>query len=245
MSTKFASSFVFLLPSLFLAGCADASAMLPEPCAHPDASIHSDDPEVEVYFGCGCFWHVQHEFVVEEMTKLCRTGSDLTARTAYAGGTHTQGGLVCYHNSMGKADYGQLGHSEVVSMNVPVSAFGSFAKKFWELCPKGVRRDIQDVGGEYRSVVGLPGGIHSSLMPELRAAATAKVLEGKGNDADTLGTDAVLVYDTTQFPAHVAEKYHQFHDDMLDQYCGAYHALRQFADKTQCPGDQSWPFFIS
>lgn len=61
-----------------------------------------DDPEVEVYFGCGCFWHVQHEFVcgaqrqhdavlcdavahgllsrwaparVEEMTKLCRTGS--------------------------------------------------------------------------------------------------------------------------------------------------------------------------
>ena len=22
-----------------------------------------DDPEVEVYFGCGCFWHVQHEFV--------------------------------------------------------------------------------------------------------------------------------------------------------------------------------------
>lgn len=220
--------------------------MLPEPCAHPDASIHSDDPEVEVYFGCGCFWHVQHEFVVEEMTKLCRTGSDLTARTAYAGGTlGTQGGLVCYHNSMGKADYGQLGHSEVVSMNVPVSAFGSFAKKFWELCPKGVRRDVQDVGGEYRSVVGLPGGIHSSLMPELRAAATAKVLEGKGNDADTLGTDAVLVYDTTQFPAHVAEKYHQFHDDMLDQYGGAYHALRQFADKTQCPGDQSWPFFIS
>ena len=42
-----------------------------------------------------------------------------------------------------------------------------------------------------------------------------------------------------------AEKYHQFHDDMLDQYGDAYHALRQFADKTQCPGDQSWPFFIS
>ena len=29
------------LPSLFLAGCANASAELPEPCAHPDASIHS------------------------------------------------------------------------------------------------------------------------------------------------------------------------------------------------------------
>ena len=43
-----------------------------------------------------------------------------------------------------------------------------------------------------------------------------------------------------------AEKYHQFHDDMLDQYGSAYHALRHFADTTQCPGDQSsWPFFIS
>lgn len=43
-----------------------------------------------------------------------------------------------------------------------------------------------------------------------------------------------------------AEKYHQFHDDMLDQYGSAYHALRKFADATQCPGDQSsWPFFAS
>ena len=29
---------------------------------------------------------------------------------------------------------------------------------------------------------------------------------GRGNDADTLGTDAVLVYDTTQFPAHVVAR---------------------------------------
>eukprot|EP00490_Sorites_sp_Unknown_P009446 CAMPEP_0114697920 /NCGR_PEP_ID=MMETSP0191-20121206/74303_1 /TAXON_ID=126664 /ORGANISM="Sorites sp." /LENGTH=245 /DNA_ID=CAMNT_0001997571 /DNA_START=28 /DNA_END=765 /DNA_ORIENTATION=+ len=245
MSARSASSIVLLLPSLFLSGCAD-TAVLPTPCAHPDASIHSDDPQVTVYFGCGCFWHVQHEFVVEEITKLCRSGSDLTARTAYAGGTKTEEGLVCYHNAMGKADYGQLGHSEVVSMTLPVSAFSSFAKKFWEICPKGVRRDVQDVGGEYRSVVGLPGGIHSPLMAQLRADATAKLVAGAGNDADTLGSDTVLVYDTDEFPAHEAEKYHQFHDDMLDQYGSAYHALRQFAPSTQCPGDHfTGPFFAS
>ena len=26
-------------------------------------SNSGDGPEVKVYFGCGCFWHVQHEFV--------------------------------------------------------------------------------------------------------------------------------------------------------------------------------------
>eukprot|EP00438_Fugacium_kawagutii_P012813 Skav211693 [mRNA] locus=scaffold216:631249:632452:- [translate_table: standard] len=84
-------------------------------------------------------------------------------------------------------------------------------------------------------------------MARLREGATAKLVAGKGNDGDTLGSDTVLVYDTEQFPAHVAEKYHQFHDDMLDQYGSAYHALRKFADTTQCPGDlsSSWPFFAS
>ena len=37
-----------------------------------------------------------------------------------------------------------------------------------------------------------------------------------------------------------AEKYHQFHDDMLDRYGSQYHALRRFATETKCPGDQSW-----
>ncbi|CAK9083173.1 unnamed protein product [Durusdinium trenchii] len=217
----------FLLPSLFLSGCADAA--LPQACAHPDPSIRSGDTEVKVYFGCGCFWHVQHEFVVDEMTKLCRQDGNITARTAYAGGTHMDNGLVCYHNALGKADYGQLGHSEVVSMSVPVSAFATFAQTFWDICPKGVRRDVQDIGGEYRSVVGLPGGIHSSLMKDLASSATAKLVPGTGNEGDTLGSDTVIVYDSDHFPAHVAEKYHQFHDDMMDHYGGAYHALRGFA----------------
>jgi len=99
------------------------------------------------------------------------------------------------------------------------------------------------MGGEYRSVIGLPGGMTSPLLSQVRAkAGKTKLVAGRGDDGDTLGTGTVLVYDTAQFPAHVAEKYHQFHDDMLDKYGNQYHSLRQFAQTTHCPGDRmAWP----
>ena len=42
-----------------------------------------------------------------------------------------------------------------------------------------------------------------------------KRLPGRGNDADTLGTDTVLVYDTTQFPAHVVARLVTLQSDPL------------------------------
>ncbi|OLP82552.1 T-complex protein 1 subunit gamma [Symbiodinium microadriaticum] len=209
-----------LLPVL-LNGCAEASVDMPAACTLSEAKP-SSGKMVQVYFGCGCFWHMQHEFVSEEMTKLCRKDGNLTSRVAYAGGTKVgEGGLVCYHNSEGKADYGQLGHAEVVVMTVPEADFESFAGRFFEACPAGARRDVQDMGGEYRSVIGLPGGMTSPLLSQVRAkAGKTKLVAGRGDDGDTLGTGTVLVYDTAQFPAHVAEKYHQFHDDMLDKSNG-------------------------
>ena len=44
------------------------------------------DKEVPVYFGVGCFWHVQHEFVTAEKKLLGRGDADITAITGYAGG---------------------------------------------------------------------------------------------------------------------------------------------------------------
>ena len=41
---------------------------------------------VKLYFGAGCFWHVQHEFVGEEMSTLKRSGAQITAVSGYAGG---------------------------------------------------------------------------------------------------------------------------------------------------------------
>lgn len=109
-----------------LAGSAAVAAVV------PDAANAAADPTVKIYFGAGCFWHVQHEFVGEEVAALQRGPESITARTGYAGGTLGGGlkdGKVCYHNFKGVADYGSLGHAEAVQLEVPTSAVPRFAKK--------------------------------------------------------------------------------------------------------------------
>lgn len=206
-----------------------------------DGSISpaSDDDTISVYFGCGCFWHMQHGLTEAEMSELSREGQDITARAGYAGGTQLgDDGLVCYHNAQHKADYGSLGHAEVVLLTIPKASFGSFAAAFWNLCPNGRRQDPQDRGGEYRSVVGLPGGMDSPLLAKLQeGAGSAKIVAGEGDEGDTLPSGEVLVHDQQSFPAHVAEKFHQFHDDMVEWYGSEYNSLSRFAATTSCPGD--------
>ena len=102
--------------------------------------------DVPVYFGVGCFWHVQHEFVSTEVSTLGRSVQDITAKAGYAGGTRksapefnpAQPGkpyldLVCYHNLLGKADYDSLGHTEVVGMSVPADKIETFAEEYFSL----------------------------------------------------------------------------------------------------------------
>jgi peptide methionine sulfoxide reductase MsrA len=43
--------------------------------------------DVSLYFGIGCFWHVQHEFVEAERRILDRGDSDISSYAGYAGGT--------------------------------------------------------------------------------------------------------------------------------------------------------------
>jgi len=217
-----------------LVGC--SSEQLPEPCA---AATAPNGDEVTVYFGCGCFWHMQHEFAILEIKDLCRQDGDISVRASYAGSKQTgSAGKVCYHNGQGVADYGEMGHGEVVGMSVPKSKFGDFAAKFWEVCPGGGRQDPQDAGGEYRSLIGLPGGVDSELMTEVRKhAGSTNLVAGSGSEGDTEGTGKVYVYDTTDFPAHTAEQYHQFHNDMMATYGTEYNELQRFASTTSCPGD--------
>ena len=47
-------------------GAASAGFLLTHGAAPAAASAVGDDELVDVYFGCGCFWHVQHEFIVAE-----------------------------------------------------------------------------------------------------------------------------------------------------------------------------------
>jgi len=187
------------------------------PFPNSASAVDTNNGLTDVYFGVGCFWHIQHEFIEAERKFLGRSDLELTSRTGYAGGSRSDKGQVCYHNFQSIADYGKFGHGEVVGMSIPESSIGDFAKEYFSLfSPKGERVDPGDRGGEYRSLLGLPGGETHKMYPQVQAEAEAKgmtLVLGKGNDPDTFGKKIVYVHDTAKFPFYQAEVYHQFHDD--------------------------------
>lgn len=201
----------------FLGSLVASTTLLPLVTSNP--AFATSDDLTDVYFGVGCFWHIQHEFVEAERKYLKRSDAELTSRTGYAGGKSTdKEGRVCYHNLLSVADYGKLGHGEVVGMRIPESQIGNFAKEYFSYFnPKtGERVDPGDKGGEYRSLLGLPGGMNHPMYKEVEKAAQNKgmtLVKGQGNDPDTFGKKIVYVYDTKEYPFHQAEVYHQFHDD--------------------------------
>ena len=95
------------------------------------------------------------------------------------------------------------------------------------------RVDPGDRGSEYRSLLGLPGGVKHASYPEVEAAATAAgftLVQGKGNDPDTFGKQIVYVYDTATYPFYQAEVYHQYHNDFQSPAYGkAYNKLADLA----------------
>jgi peptide methionine sulfoxide reductase MsrA len=219
-------TFNIALPSLFGIAVSQSAHVL------PSNAIDNDDEIVDVYFGCGCFWHVQHEFVQAEMKFLDRTDTQLTSRAGYAGGkAGAVNGKVCYHNARNVADYGKLGHAEVVYLRIPSSKFYDIAMEYCKLFRNGMRPDqLGDRGTEYRNLVGLPGGSQSPLAQQLVQASkdTGDQLDfavGKGNDDDI--ARLVWIMDTEKFPFYVAEAYHQFHDGfaMGENYPDSYNSL--------------------
>ncbi|KAL7512202.1 hypothetical protein ACHAXN_009181 [Cyclotella atomus] len=207
----------------------------------------ADDELIDVYFGCGCFWHVQHEFVEAERNILSRPDSALTARAGYAGGkAGAVDGKVCYHNAANIADYGKLGHAEVVALKIPSSKFEDFAVEYCKLFDEdGLRPDqFGDRGSEYRNLVGVPGGKDSPYAKLLVDASlkTGDKLDfavGKGDDKDLPKVSFIM--DSEKFPFYVAEQYHQFHDGFNwgEDYPKSYNSLAsQFAKKEDfgsCP----------
>lgn len=99
--------------------------------------------DVSVYFGVGCFWHVQHEFVKTEEKLLNRHDNELTSLAGYAGGmkTASENDLVCYHNILGVGDYGKKGYGEVVGMSIPENSINDFAQEYFSLFSNGDRPD--------------------------------------------------------------------------------------------------------
>jgi hypothetical protein len=121
IATAFQSN---IRPSSAAAAAADAVSSTPT----------TDTSPTDVYFGVGCYWHIQHEFVMAELERLGRSNKELTAYTGYAGGKSTdKEGRVCYHNMQGVADYGKLGHGEVVGMTLPADKIVEFSALYFSL----------------------------------------------------------------------------------------------------------------
>lgn len=226
-----------------------ASGLLLTGSSPAGAASSSDDELVEVYFGCGCFWHVQHEFVEAEKRILGRSDSELTARAGYAGGK--AGALndkVCYHNALSISDYGSLGHGEVVRLQIPPSKFSDFATEYCNLfSEQGYRPDqAGDRGLEYRNLVGFPGGTKGDYAKELvqasqQAGDKLDFAKGKGDDGDMRAL--VWIMDSNEFPFYVAEQYHQFHDgfNFGENYPNSYNGLASKLNKEGTLGKSDCP----
>ncbi len=210
-------------------------------------AVETNEELIDVYFGCGCFWHVQHEFVEAEKKILKRDDSSFTARAGYAGGLGSSD-KVCYHNALNVGDYGSLGHAEVVALSIPPSAFEDFAREYFKLFDKKGNRPDQngDRGPEYRNLIGIPGGSKSPYAGKIIEASQAEgdrldFAVGKGNDRDARAVSFIM--DSTKFPFYVAEQYHQFHDgfNLNENYPNSYNTLASKFAKEGKLGESSCP----
>jgi peptide methionine sulfoxide reductase MsrA len=222
-----------IVSSIFIES--SATAIFPKTS---NAAEINQDHLIDVYFGCGCFWHVQHEFIQAERRILNRSDEELTARTGYAGGkAGALDGKVCYHNGKGISDYGKLGHAEVVHLRIPPSSYTDFAIEYTKLFDRnGYRPDqLGDRGSEYRNLVGFPGGANAdNYLQQLLSASKENgdklaFTIGEGSDADQRALVYIMDSSESAYPFFVAEAYHQFHNGFApgEKYPKEYNAIAE------------------
>jgi peptide methionine sulfoxide reductase MsrA len=229
-SSLFAASLALCMAVGHPALAADISTSTASP---PQTNSSSSVPTI--YFGNGCFWGRQYDFINAEKSLGRKEPKQMSAVVGYAGGrTPSKDGRVCYYYAPGSTIYESLGHAEVVKVNLDASnddiaksQFKKFADTYFsefKKTPQGVmqRQDPQDAGPGYRNVVGLPGGINSPLFSVLKEANVNNMVlvEGKGNEYTKSGPteddvlNTVWVVDSEQLPFYQAEVYHQFHNGL-------------------------------
>jgi peptide methionine sulfoxide reductase MsrA len=214
--------------------------MSPPPFSRRVEPAGSPDSVDRIYFGSGCFWHMQYEFVSLEQDGTGAFGgrddAHLSSLAGYAGGKwESPQGSVCYHG-MPHADYGRLGHAEAVSIRLDApNATGqvsALAAAYFDgfrtvgcspaepQCADGSRRERVDhvnAGAEYRNVIGFVGGMDNAATMALIVAANTygmQLVRGGEAEADTESEYVVYVYDSTARPFFAAEPYHQLHPDL-------------------------------
>ncbi|GMI21814.1 hypothetical protein TeGR_g9829 [Tetraparma gracilis] len=152
-----------------------------------------------VFFGNGCFWHMQHLLTTElEQGLLGRDTADLTSTAGYAGGKEEPTPL-CYPSEADFNNHEEFGSAEVVSVElegveqVEMAAsifFNDFARTGRDTW---ARKDGFDQGAQFRAVVGLPGGLGGEYGDALGKGNVHNMtlLAGSGADPDTYEENAV------------------------------------------------------
>ena len=186
-----------------------------------------------VYFGSGCFWGRQHDFVMAERDMGRDTASAVVGYAGGAGGADEKG-RVCYYYASDASVYEKRGHAEVVRLALvdpaaagatptdadTEAAFRQFARVYFRTefvkrrDGRMSRQDPQDAGPGYRNVVGVPGGVKSKLykvlVEENVNGMTLVEGTGAGNEPDLVNT--VYVVDSDRLHFYAAENWHQYHD---------------------------------
>jgi hypothetical protein len=127
------------------------------PPLHP-----TNDASRSVYFGMGCFWHTQYDtFLVERAPPFSRMAdAAITSLVGYAGGKYmSRDGYVCYHNGNPATDYDNLGHTEVVEIELaPLTSTGNTSALAVVQFEKLAERYFQE------GFVRTPKGVHSTKL---------------------------------------------------------------------------------
>jgi len=184
-----------------------------------------------VYFGNGCFWHTQFDmYSVEIEAPFSRTPETATARTGYAGGSGAgPAGQVCYHGGPSGTFYGVPGglhHAEAVQVyldedrTAAAAQFKALADKYFgETFHRSggqmIRGDPQDRGADYRNVIGVPGGLAGAFGPAIKASNLYSMPLIEGGPGDSTDEGVVYVYDSNSYPFYRAERYHQYHRNVV------------------------------
>lgn len=206
------------------------------------ANSSSDGSRIKVWLGNGCFWHTQFDTVQIEQDRtgpFARSDPEVTSLVGYAGGDYTgAGGLVCYPGGPAGSQYEPLGHAEACQVELDTNRsrtqFAALLRYYFEngfrnstepvhtishkVTQGRIRLDPQDYGPPYRNVIGLPGGVNGSLYDLVVAANiySMPLLPGRGGPNSDLEDEfTVYIYDSLVFPFHVAERYHQFHENSV------------------------------
>jgi len=254
LTTSFAAALTSLLPRH--AEAYESSVTLGEVAQISEAAAGA-----EVYFGNGCFWGRQHEFVEAER-RLGRNDDTITSLVGYAGGAGGDSdGKVCYYYGRKDTIYERLGHGEVVNVKLSDNSdqaaedledfAETYFKNFRKVPGLGMQRlDPQDAGPGYRNMIGLPGGMDSPLLKVIQKknVNNMKMVKGSGNavKGDSPSEDDVFnsiwIYDSDALPFYPAEVYHQFHDGLGYKFPTDYtfdlkkNALkRKLIKETGCP----------